>query len=111
MESPLEQFHRILKECVDLGASDVHIKVETPVVLRISRELRDVDIPFPSIQWMDEVIETITPVHLKADLAKDRECDFSYLAPHIGRFRTNIFQQRGTFALAMRYVKASVPSM
>jgi twitching motility protein PilT len=36
--------------------------------------------------------------------------DFSYYVPEVGRFRTNVFQQRGSWALAMRHVKASVPS-
>jgi Tfp pilus assembly pilus retraction ATPase PilT len=36
--------------------------------------------------------------------------DFSYYAVGIGRFRTNVFQQRGDLAMAMRYVKTQVPS-
>ena len=36
--------------------------------------------------------------------------DFSYFVPGIGRFRTNLFQQRGQWCLAMRYVKTHVPS-
>src|SRR4029078_219188 len=43
-------------------------------------------------------------------LDEDREIDFSYYLPGIGRFRTNLFQQRGQFCLAMRYVKTQVPS-
>ncbi|MGC8842186.1 MAG: GspE/PulE family protein, partial [Candidatus Sumerlaeaceae bacterium] len=40
----------------------------------------------------------------------EREADFSYYAPGIGRFRTNVFQQRGEFCFAMRHVKTRVPS-
>jgi twitching motility protein PilT len=43
-------------------------------------------------------------------LEEDREVDFSYFIPGLGRFRTNLFQQRGQWALAMRHVKTSVPS-
>jgi twitching motility protein PilT len=43
-------------------------------------------------------------------LDEDREVDFSYYIPEVGRFRTNVFQQRGQWALAMRHVKSSVPS-
>ena len=45
------------------------------------------------------------PAHLKQRLDEDREIDFSYFVPGIGRFRTNLFQQRGQWCLAMRYVK------
>jgi twitching motility protein PilT len=53
---------------------------------------------------------TIAPEHLKKRLDEDREVDFSYFLPGTGRFRTNLFQQRGQWALAMRHVKTSVPS-
>ena len=60
---------------------------------------------------MDEsVVQNIIPPHLKQKLEDDREVDFSYYVPGIGRFRTNLFQQRGQWCLAMRYVKTSVPS-
>jgi twitching motility protein PilT len=52
----------------------------------------------------------MTPPHQKKKLDEDREVDFSYYVPELGRFRTNVFQQRGTWALAMRHVKSSVPS-
>jgi twitching motility protein PilT len=43
-------------------------------------------------------------------LDEHREVDFSYWVPGVGRFRTNAFQQRGQFCLAMRHVKTKVPS-
>jgi twitching motility protein PilT len=106
----MELFNKILKIAVDGGASDIHIKVGTPVIFRISRELVAVDCPQPTTEWMNKVIDSITPVHLKKKLEEDREMDFSYYVPDVGRFRTNVFQQRGSWALAMRHVKASVPS-
>jgi twitching motility protein PilT len=59
---------------------------------------------------MEKILEKMVPVHAKKRLDADREVDFSYLEPGVGRFRTNVFQQRGTMALAMRYVKTQVPS-
>jgi twitching motility protein PilT len=59
---------------------------------------------------MNKVVETITPAHLKKRLDEEREIDFSYFVPDIGRFRTNLFQQRNQWCLAMRYVKTHVPS-
>jgi twitching motility protein PilT len=106
----MELFNKILKIAVDGGASDIHIKVGTPVIFRISRELVAVECPQPTTEWMNQVIDGITPVHLKKKLEEDREMDFSYYVPEVGRFRTNVFQQRGSWALAMRHVKASVPS-
>ncbi|MDB6067969.1 MAG: Twitching motility protein [Pedosphaera sp.] len=106
----MELFHRILKLAADGGASDIHIKVATPVIFRISRQLIAIDCPIPTEEWVNSVIKTIVPVHLQKRLEDDREIDFSYFEPGTGRFRTNLFQQRGTFAFAMRLVKSNVPS-
>jgi pilus retraction protein PilT len=56
------------------------------------------------------VVENIVPRHLKKRLEDDHEIDFSYFVPGVGRFRTNLFQQRGEHCLSMRYVKIKIPS-
>ena len=106
----MELFKKILKIAVQGGASDIHIKTGTPVVFRISRELISIECPIPTEQWLNNVVENITPVHLKKRLDEEREIDFSYYVPELGRFRTNLFQQRGQWALAMRYVKSQIAS-
>jgi twitching motility protein PilT len=106
----MELFHKILKTAVDGGASDIHLKTGTPVIFRINRELIAVESPHPTVDWMNKIVESITPMHLKKRLDEDREIDFSYYIPDIGRFRTNLFQQRGQWCLAMRYVRTNVPS-
>ena len=106
----MELFQKILKIAIDGAASDVHLKIGTPVIFRINRELIAVECPFPTADWMNKIVATITPEHLKKRLEEDREIDFSYFIPGLGRFRTNLFQQRGQWALAMRHVKTNVPS-
>jgi twitching motility protein PilT len=105
----MELFYRILKTAVAGEASDIHIKIGTPVVLRLHRELLAMECPHPTEEWMRNVVEHIVPAHLKTRLEQDRGIDFSYFVPDIGRFRTNLFQQRGHWCLAMRYVKTTVP--
>ena len=106
----MELLRGILKAAVEGGASDVHIKQGTPVVVRINRQLISVDAPAPTEAWLNNILEKMVPPHARKRLDEDREVDFSYFAPGIGRFRTNVFQQRGSWALAMRYVKTQVPS-
>src|SRR5271154_449252 len=106
----MELFHKILKIAIDGGASDIHLKIGTPVIFRINRELIAVECPFPTADWMNKIVAAITPDHLKKCLEEEREVDFSYFIPGLGRFRTNLFQQRGQWALAMRHVKTNVPS-
>ena len=88
----------------------MHLKIGTPVIFRINRQLIAIDSPFPAESWMNQVVEQVTPAHLRQRVQAEREADFSYYVPDIGRFRTNLFQQRGQWCLAMRYVKTHVPS-
>ena len=60
---------------------------------------------------MVKPIDNIVPEHFKPRLEEDREIDFSYHVPGIGRFRTNCFQHLGKWCLAMRYVVAEVPKI
>jgi twitching motility protein PilT len=106
----MELFYKILKTAVDGHASDVHVKIGTPIIFRINRELIAIECPHPTEDWMKNVVTTITPPHLKKKIEEEREADFSYYLPGVGRFRTNLFQQRGQWCLAMRYVKTNVPS-
>jgi twitching motility protein PilT len=106
----MELFQRILKTAIQGGASDVHLKPGTPVVFRINRQLIAIECPHPTEEWINKIVQLVTPNHLKKRLEQEREIDFSYFIPEIGRFRTNLFQQRGQWCLAMRYVKTNVPS-
>ncbi|MEL0061839.1 MAG: PilT/PilU family type 4a pilus ATPase [Verrucomicrobiales bacterium] len=105
----MELFKRILRTAVEGGASDVHLKVGNPVVFRIDGNLVDIESPLPTVEWVETILQNIIPEHLKEVLQSEREIDFSYYLEGVGRFRTNCFQQRGTFALAMRYVKTDIP--
>jgi twitching motility protein PilT len=106
----MELFRRILATGVEGGASDVHIKIGTPVIFRISRRLVAIEAPTPTEEWMENVVKSICPRHLTRRLDEEHEIDFSYFLPGVGRFRTNLFQQRGQFCLAMRHVKTQVPA-
>ena len=106
----MEIFHRILKTAIEGGASDVHIKIANPVVFRINRQLVAIQAPLPTEEWVNKVVATIVPPHARKRLEEEHEIDFSYFSPGIGRFRTNLFQQKGQYCLAMRYVKTQVPS-
>jgi twitching motility protein PilT len=106
----MELFKKICSAAVQAGASDIHLKVDAPVILRINRQLIAIECPFPTLEWIGNVLQHVIPPHARAKFEEDREIDFSYYLPGVGRYRTNVFQQRGTFAISMRYVKTKVPS-
>lgn len=106
----MEIFKRILSTAVEGGASDVHVKIDNPIVFRINRKLVAIEAPVPTQAWMQTVVENMVPKHLLKRFEDDHEIDFSYFLPGVGRFRTNLFQQRGQYCLAMRFVKTQVPT-
>jgi twitching motility protein PilT len=106
----MELFHRILSTAVEGGASDVHIKPNNPVIFRIHRKLIAIEAPTPTVEWVENIASQIVPKHAQRKYEAEHEVDFSYYVPGIGRFRTNLFHQRGVSTLAMRFVKTQVPS-
>ena len=57
----MELFERILKTAVEGGASDVHLKVGTPVIFRINRQLIAIECPYPTQEWINKIVELVTP--------------------------------------------------
>lgn len=104
----MENFHRILRGAIDAGASDIHIKAGGPVTFRISRDLVPVEAPVPTAEWIETVLTAIVPAALRERFEREQEVDFAYAPAGMGRFRTNVFQQRGAPVIAMRLVKTSV---
>jgi twitching motility protein PilT len=105
----MDVFHAILQAAVQQGASDIHMKVGGPVVLRIARQLVDLDVPHPTHEWMEELAKQIVAPYALPKLVENGEVDFSYFLPGVGRFRTNLFRQGGELAMAMRHVKTVIP--
>jgi len=100
----------LLKQAVDKGASDVHIKPDQQPFLRISGNLAPSDFDALSPENIFDIVQNILPAHLHAKFNEEHEADFSLAEPDIGRFRVNIYLSQGVPVVAMRYVKSIVPS-
>ncbi len=99
----------ILRYAAELGASDIHLKAGKHPVLRIASQLKGVEADAPTDVDMQRIAEMIIPEFLRVRFREEHEVDFSYFAPGIGRFRTNVYMQRGQVNVAMRHVKDKVP--
>ncbi|MFZ4693729.1 MAG: type IV pilus twitching motility protein PilT [Verrucomicrobiia bacterium] len=99
----------ILRYAVNLGASDIHLKPNKAPILRVSSQLVTIEADAPTDMDMVQIASMIIPEFLRARFEKEHEVDFSHFSPAIGRFRTNVYKQRGQVNLAMRHVKGKVP--
>lgn len=91
------------------GASDVHVTVGVPPILRIHGELEYLpyDVMLPAAT--KELILPIMIEEQKQVFDEKGEVDFSFALPQIGRFRVNAFMQRGSVAAAFRLVASDIP--
>ena len=106
----MEYLHNLIKFAVDMDASDVHVKPDHPIMIRVSGELFPVQMEPPTKEQVEEIVRHILPKHLDVKLEREKEADFSYIDSALGRFRVNIFFQRGQVTVAMRFLKTHVPS-
>ena len=103
------ELNEILRAAAKHGASDVHLKVGLPPVFRINGKLVPLKVPEP---LKPEDLEAMTEILFQKDqkerFGRRHELDCAYGVPGLGRFRVNVFQQRGTIGIVMRLVPFGV---
>jgi twitching motility protein PilT len=98
---------------VQLGGSDLHLKVGVPPLTRIDGELRPIEgAERLSTEDTDGAVGSMLhdPIKL-AELAEEFEVDFSYSITGVARFRVNAFRQRGTLSLVCRAIPHTIRSV
>ena len=104
------RIEQLLREMVNRKASDLHLRVGVPPVYRINGALqRPFDIRVDSLM-MDSFLDDIMNRDQKQRFEANKECDFAVGARDMGRFRVNVFRQRGTIAVVIRHIKAVIPA-
>jgi twitching motility protein PilT len=101
----------LLRYTVEMGGSDLHIKAGNVPFIRVDGELEPA--PFPALSSNDTVGAAIAimPEHKRKEFEVTNEADFGYTMPGVGRFRINVFRQRGMVGLAIRRVRSEVPTI
>ena len=107
----MKQFIDILTLGKEKRASDIHLKVGSPPIIRVDGGLvtvsDDIIEPEDTIHLLEDILSEEQNAHLKAK----GEIDFSYSSPGIGRYRVNAYRQRNSYCLAMRMVNFEIPSL
>lgn len=102
----------LLEEVVRRRASDLHLQVGLPPMLRIDGSL----LPLPGFNPLDEpAVESLLFAILDQDqrqiLEKDKEFDFSFAFGTLGRFRVNAYHERGNLAAALRLIPNEIKTI
>ena len=102
----------LLARVIELGGSDMHLKVASPAMARVDGEL----VPIEERLLTDSDLETIVSLVTELTPAKREsffthgELDTAYMAEGLGRFRVNGFRQRGAISFAFRFIPKEIPN-
>ncbi|MGH9151436.1 MAG: type IV pilus twitching motility protein PilT [Acidimicrobiales bacterium] len=101
----------LLTSMEPMDASDLHVKAGSPPRVRVNGTLRRLaDEPSLTAEVTEEIAEAIMRPQAAAQFEERNEADFAYAIPGCGRFRVNVFRQRGSVAMIFRRVRTSAAS-
>lgn len=102
----------ILTDAVSQKASDIFIVAGTKLSYRISGQILQIGettiMPSDTVQYINEIFE-IALIEKNVELQDESELDFSFSIIGVGRFRANVYRQRGSLAVVLRYVLFELP--
>ncbi len=109
-EADGKEIHKLFRLMVKYEASDLHLKVGSPPVLRIGGGLRNLELPPLSDAQVKKLIYEILSEGQQKTLEEVGDVDVAYEVSEDLRLRVNAFHQRGHLSLAARLVNAEIPS-
>jgi len=104
-------FQKAIKSMVDKKGSDLLLKVGRAPTVRVSGELEPLDMPPLTPQDLKALAEQIMQPRQLKEFMETKEADFAIGVPGVGRFRVNIYWQRGTLAFAFRVIPYEVKTI
>lgn len=94
------------------NASDLHLVVDSPPMLRINGSLASADgMPPLSPEEISQAFAQLTTPEQREEFHQTLELDFAYSLPGVGRLRCNVAQQRGALSFALRLLPPQIPSI
>ena len=105
----MKTIDELLQKVVEAGASDLHLKVGSPPTIRVDGELENLDEPPCTPDDTKDYAASLMSEKQIRRFSETNEIDFAYSAPSVGRYRVNVYRQRGTISIALRQVVTRVP--
>ncbi len=104
MPDPAPTLNSLLAKIGDLRASDLHLKVGSPPTFRVSGELVMSDYPSVSPEEARLYAEEMMSDAARVQYESEGDIDFAFGRPSVGRFRVNVYRQRGSMNIAVRAI-------
>ncbi len=100
----------LLQETLERKASDLHLTVNLPPMIRLDGELVSLGYQPLKPEQTNRLVYDILSDENLTNFENTKELDFSYGIKNVGRFRVNVYQQRDSVAAAFRAIPASIPT-
>ncbi len=112
MESTQLRIEPFLEEVIKRGASDLHLQVGLPPMIRVDGALRSIaETAVLKPADIEGLIYSVLNEDQKKAFIKDRELDFSFAFGSKGRFRVNAFHEKGNIAVALRLIPTKIRTL
>ncbi len=112
MDKKIPKIELLLEQVIKFDASDLHLQVGLPPMLRVDGALKPVDdTPALDDEDIEKLVFSILDAPQKELLLKDKEIDFSFAFGDYGRFRANAFHERGNLAIALRLIPTKIRTL
>jgi twitching motility protein PilT len=106
-----EKIDLLLRAAFELKASDIHLTVGVPPVMRINGDLKKYGKEVLTPTDTEGMAKAIVPTQMWELFKTKGELDFSYGLPGVSRFRVNTYHQRACISMAIRIVPSKIPSI
>jgi twitching motility protein PilU len=101
----------LLKLMAEKGASDLFISAGAPISIKILDTIMPVNQTIIDGNLTQKIAEELMDEKQTAAFEKDWEMNFSHVLADAGRFRVNVFRQRGHVGLVVRYLRSGTPGI
>jgi twitching motility protein PilT len=102
---------QLLRQAVEMGASDLHLKAGRAPTVRVDGTLEPLAYPPQTAQDTIAIANELMPDWRQEAFSSRGELDFAIEFAEVGRFRVNVYREQGNVALAIRYVVPQVPTI
>jgi twitching motility protein PilU len=101
----------LLRQMAELGASDLYVREASPPMARVSGKTEATCPAALTAEQMKELADQVLAPRDEAIFERDCQADLSYTVPNLGRFRANVYLQRGSIGMVFRRVNSVVPDL
>ncbi len=99
---------RLLETCIRLDASDIHLHVGRPPVLRVGGKLRSLDTKTLEPDDCQALMKSVTPERNQQELQEEGGTDFGFAFGDKGRFRVAVFRAKGNISMVLRLIPSRI---